>query len=231
MQNSINPNTTPIGVPREKLIAMGWPQPIQKILPNPAIRFWIFFLFFFITPYLVMWATSMPRLQKYWFVAGLCIMAFFDSLIRKQSLRELGLRFDTLKQSFLAFGLSAGVLTTLIYFAYLFKLFRSSLQPDYTFGFLAFYFFVSSPGQEFLFRGWLFAKMKTAGITGIWAQTIISALAFSLMHIHHHDFLTFSVSLTLGVIWGAIYHKYPNLLTATLFHSILGVVAVMTRLI
>jgi membrane protease YdiL (CAAX protease family) len=178
-----------------------------------------------------MWAIDMPRLYKYLFVGILVTAAVAESLFRKRSLKELGLRLDNLKVSLLVYGIAAMLLSTAIYLAYLSPNVRASSQPAYTIGFLAFYFLVSSPGQEFLFRSWLFYRMKEVGISSVWSQSLLAALAFGILHIHHYDWLTFSVAFIFGLIWATLFHKYPNFFSASLFHGILGVIAVMTRLI
>ncbi len=185
----------------------------------------------FVLPYVWMWTIDMPRLYKYLFVGILVTVAVAESVFRRNSLRNLGFRIDNLKKSLLAYGLAATLLGASIYLAYITNSFRPSSQPDYTIGFLTFYFLVSSPGQEFLFRSWLFHKMKTAGITRFLSQSFFAALAFSILHIHHYDWLTFSISFFFGLIWAALFNKYPNFFAATLFHGILGIIAVMTRLI
>jgi membrane protease YdiL (CAAX protease family) len=86
--------------------------------------------------------------------------------------------------------------------------------------------FMSSPSQEFLFRSNLFALMRRGNIKGPVLQIIVSAVTFSFMHVFYKDLPTLIVTLAIGLLWGAIYYKYPNFWGVALSHALVGAVAV-----
>lgn len=103
-------------------------------------------------------------------------------------------------------------------------------QPTETVGFYAFYIFVSSPAQEFLYRGVLKAVATTLAVKQK-LEVLLASLLFSFVHIIYRDVLTLVFMFLVGLAWYVIYGKSKNLLGVTLSHAVLGVLTIATGII
>jgi hypothetical protein len=66
-------------------------------------------------------------------------------------------------------------------------------------------------GAEFACRGLLFAEMERGGLAGALPQVAASAVTYAFLHIVCKDALAFLAPLAIGIDWGAIYRRWPNL--------------------
>jgi len=89
---------------------------------------------------------------------------------------------------------------------------------------------VSSPIQEFLYRGFLFAIFKRAKFP-TWLQIILSTLLYSFVHLIYRDIPTLVFTLIIGMIWGWNYAKFLNLYSIIISHSLLGAIAILVGLV
>lgn len=145
--------------------------------------------------------------------------------VRGFSLKELGFRTDTLKGSLVLNAIVTLPLVVVMLLSFEAGLIRDPTPPMWGL-FFAHYVFVSSPSQEFLFRSNLFALMRRSNIERPALQILLSAATFSFMHVVYNDPLTLLVTLAIGLLWGAIYYKYPNFWGVALSHAAVGAVAV-----
>jgi uncharacterized protein len=90
---------------------------------------------------------------------------------------------------------------------------------------------VSCPAQEFACRGFLFAEMRRRGITGAWPQIGISAVAYAYLHTVYWNWLSVLAPLAIGLAWGAIYRRYPNLWAVIFSHAVLGPLSIAIGLV
>jgi membrane protease YdiL (CAAX protease family) len=97
--------------------------------------------------------------------------------------------------------------------------------------FVPFYVLVSCPAQEFACRGFLFAEMRRCGISGQGMQIAISSVTYAFLHVVYTDWLAFLAPLAVGVVWGAIYRRHPNLWGVVLSHSALGLISIAVGLV
>jgi len=97
--------------------------------------------------------------------------------------------------------------------------------------FAPFYVLVSCPAQEFACRGFLFAEMARRGIIGAGAQIAISAVTYAFLHVVYKDWLAFLAPLVIGLVWGAIYRRWPNLWGVVASHVVLGLISIMIGLV
>lgn len=97
--------------------------------------------------------------------------------------------------------------------------------------FFVFYVFISSPAQEFIYRSVVFALMNRAGIVGAVPQVLISAITFSFLHCIYRDCATMVVTLFIGIVWGVLYRRHPNIAGVTLSHAVLGIVSFATGIL
>ncbi len=185
----------------------------------------VLLLLFFIPAVLV--ATG---LVPFAFRLPVLLLIFFAVLVysffRGFTLAELGIRKDNLVAS-----LKINLVISLVCFALLALLFRYGLisGPLYPVVnvFVPFYFLVSSPLQEFLFRGFLFAEMRASGIRQAWQMIVVSAVSFSFIHIIYGDLMTVALTFGIGLVWSAIYYRVPNLAGVSFSHAIIGFLALL----
>lgn len=231
MQNLSQPDTRPIAAARKQFSDLTIPGFVTNITPIKNLRFGVMFVIFFVVPYAVMWVTKMPETYKYILITVIFMVSVGYSYFQQKKPKELGLRFDTLKKSMFWHGMLITAFTSIICFSYFNNLYRLSSEPDPSTASLVFYFFISCPVQEFLYRSFLFSEMERAKINNFWVQIFISGLAFSIFHIHREDIFTLAVTLFVGILWGIVYHKHPNFFSTALAHSTLGMVALLTKLV
>lgn len=149
---------------------------------------------------------------------------------RGTSARDLGLRTDNLRPALAVnAALALGVGSALLAVWWL-GLMRGPRAVDWWW-FAPFYVLVSCPAQELACRGFLFAEMNRRGITGAGAQIAISAVSYAFLHIVYKDWLAFLAPLVIGVVWGAIYRRWPNLWCVVGSHAILGLISIMIGLV
>lgn len=102
----------------------------------------------------------------------------------------------------------------------------SRITPNETWGFFVFYIFISSPVQEFLYRGALNGILEAIGAKEP-VQMIITSLLYSFVHIIYKDILTLLLTFAIGLIWFLCYRKTKNLVGVSISHAILGVVTIV----
>ncbi|NEX11759.1 MAG: hypothetical protein C1942_03520 [Prosthecochloris sp.] len=185
----------------------------------------VVFLLFFLPASLVA-AGYIP----FWFRIPLLLFSFcltvLYSYYRGFTLRDLGIRRDNLAAS-----LRVNSVVTLCFSVLMGLLFYFELIPGPYFPamgvFLPFYLLVSSPLQEFLFRGFLFAEMRASGVRSGFLLVVFSALLFSFIHIVYGDWLTLVLTFLIGFVWGGIYYRIPNIAGLSVFHAIAGMLALL----
>lgn len=115
----------------------------------------------------------------------------------------------------------------IIYFAAYGQRIDNSHVPWY---FYIFAILISSPLQEFLYRGYLFHFFSAKGF-GRWKRIVLSSLLYSYVHAIYHDVPTLVMTFVLGILWGLHYEKFRNLWSVSLSHAVLGFVAIATGII
>jgi uncharacterized protein len=100
----------------------------------------------------------------------------------------------------------------------------------YHWSFYLFFVIVSSPIQEFLYRGFLFGIFSRAKL-GIWLQILLSTLLYSFLHLIYRDVPTVIFTFIIGIFWGYHYAKYQNLPSIIISHSLLGAIAILVGLV
>ncbi len=202
----------------------------MQLTGNGILPFSLFLFLVYYFPVILVWTGVIPFEYRFHLLVVMTIAMMAYASYRKYDLNRLGLGSNSLVGSLIwntglsvAFGI-------LLYLAFAAKLIREPTVPSWTL-FYFFYVFISSPAQEFLYRSMVFAEMNAAGIRHpIWTVTI-SAVTFCFLHIIYNDVITLVVTLSMGVIWGVIYSKYPNFWGVTLSHAVLGVVSIAVGLI
>lgn len=201
-----------------------------RLTSGSVTRLLLFLAIVYYLPPILLWLRIIPFSLRFHILVGMTFVVAVYAYVRKFSLSELGFRKDTLKDSLLWNGLLSIVLVVIMLLAYQAGWIRKPTVPSWTL-FFVFYVFVSSPSQEFLFRSMTFAELNRCGVTsGIW-QILITAITYSFIHVFYNDIITLGVTLFMGIIWGIIYRKYPNVWGVALSHAVLGVVSILVGII
>ncbi len=103
-------------------------------------------------------------------------------------------------------------------------------QPTETVLFYLFYVFISSPIQEFLYRGVTTYFGKSFGLS-VWLIVLISSMLYSLVHIIYKDWILVVATFGLGVIWHRVYLKTNSLVGVMFSHSVFGALTIFLGLI
>lgn len=192
--------------------------------------FLLLIVFVYCPPVLLLWIGIIPFRHHFTVLVLFTLLIAILAVIRRYTMRDLGFRKDTLRNSLVWNSLLTIVLAGILYVAFYFHWIREPTIPNWSFFFL-FYYFVSSPSQEFLYRSVVFAEMQRAGIESRFWKVAFSSINYSFMHVIYNDMLTLVATLVVGVMWGFIYEKYPNYWGVAFSHAALGTVAILVGLV
>jgi membrane protease YdiL (CAAX protease family) len=186
-------------------------------------------ILYFIPPVLIL-ASIIPFGRRFEVLAGMTILIVAYDWLYGIDLRELGFRRDNLKASLLLNAFASLSLVLLMFVSFKVGLIRKPTVPEWRL-FFAYYIFVSSPSQEFLFRSNLFALMSRGVIKTPLARIVTSAATFSFMHVIYKDLFTIAAAFAAGLIWGWIYHRHPNFWGVAFSHAVVGAAAILVGLV
>jgi hypothetical protein len=181
-------------------------------------------------PAILIWAGAIPFELRFHVLvliaAGLAMYAAASG----HSLRELGLRRDTLKGSLIANAVLLAVVTAGLAIACASGLVAAPKLPGWAW-FLPLYILIFSPAQELACRAVLFAELARCGIPSPTAQVLITAATYAFIHVIYRDTLVLAATFAIGVAWGVVYRRWPNLVGVSLSHAGVGVAAILVGLI
>lgn len=106
----------------------------------------------------------------------------------------------------------------------------SRFQPSETLSFYLFYVFISSPIQEFLYRGALTSILQQINFRKS-SIILISSILYSLAHLGYKDFITCMLTFLIGLLWHQKYLKTKNLTGVIISHAILGAITILIGII
>ena len=106
----------------------------------------------------------------------------------------------------------------------------SRIAPNESMYFFVFYILISSPVQEFLYRGAIPGMLNKMNY-GYHVQLIVSSVLYSFVHIIYKDWITLGLTLIMGIIWFVSYKKSNNILGVSISHAVLGVVTILAGII
>lgn len=157
---------------------------------------------------------------------ALAAYCFIVSRHNKISLEQLGLTRpskDSLTKWFLITLLMGGGIL-LLKFIFPDGLFNGVSKNRQSFVYLIpFYILIGTFFQEFIFRGYVFAR--THKLFPVGASVMINIALFSIFHLPYlvqfRSNLIY-LSMAAGVCWSLMYAKYPNLYLAWASHAIVG---------
>ena len=178
----------------------------------------------FVLPVLLILFGVIPVQYRFFVLLAITILVIAVIVIEKWSLKNLGIRLDNIKKSALWYLIFTVFATVAI--IVLARLLNHNTQNIFGNIHFQYGFIILSFLQEFLFRSFLIPKLKvlTASPTLV---IIISGVLFGLIHIIFANPLSlFVLSSLLGVGFAYVYYFRPNLILATVAHSIINFVAV-----
>lgn len=193
-------------------------------------RFAALMVLAFYVPVVLIWLGVIPF--RFRFHASIILLAVFIifSFLRRHGFKELGFRYDNLKESVfcnLLFCLAGSVGLYLTYKAGYLRSRNDHLLPYIYFIYIVFL----SPVQEIVFRGILFAELKKIRIYDSRWIIIISTFSFCFLHlIYRHPPMLF-ITFVSGLVWSLIYTKWPNVWGVSISHSLLGALAIFLGVI
>jgi len=157
---------------------------------------------------------------------ALSVYAYFSSKHSRFSLEQLGLvrpsKEILIKWLLLTLGMVVGIIILKVIFPD--GLFNGVSKNRLAFIYLIpFYILLGTFFQEFIFRGYVFAR--TSRLFTMGSSVIINIALFSVFHLPYlvqfRSNLIY-LSMIAGVCWSFMYAKYPNLYLAWISHGIVG---------
>lgn len=128
-----------------------------------------------------------------------------------------------LKRILLLFGISAIVMTGLIYFIDKSRLFYLALNMPWLLLIISiFYPLFSVLPQSLIYRSFFFHRYKTL-FKNEWLRIILSALFFSLGHSLYKNLMVLGLAFIAGIIYAYHYNKTKSLAMNWFEHSIYGI--------
>ncbi|MDP5339308.1 MAG: CPBP family intramembrane metalloprotease [Nodularia sp. (in: cyanobacteria)] len=183
----------------------------------------------YILPVLLIYLGLVPFSWRFSILILAAVAILAIARLYRFSAVELGFTKQNFSSSFRAIALPTLASALLMFIYYIIQGARID-NSAYTWPFYIFFVAVSSPLQEFLYRGFLFGIFSRAKLA-IWLQILLSTLLYSLVHLIYEDVPTLLFTLILGLFWGYHYAKYRNLYSIIICHSILGAIAILVGLV
>lgn len=183
----------------------------------------------YILPVLVIYLGLVPFSWRFYILLLAAVAIFAITRIYQFSALELGFTKQRLGTSLKAIALPT-LASALLMFIY-YKMQGPRIDNSaYKWTFYLFFVSVSSPVQEFLYRGFLFSIFSRAKVS-FWSQIILSTFLYSFVHLIYRDLPTLLSTFIFGMFWGYHYAKYRNLYSIIISHSLLGAIAILVGLV
>lgn len=183
----------------------------------------------YILPVLLIYLGLVPFSWRFYILILAAVAILAIARLYRFSTVELGFTKQHLRSSLSAIALPTLASALLMFIYYMMQGSRID-NSAYTWPFYLFFVAVSSPLQEFLYRGFLFGIFSRAKLA-IWLQILLSTLLYSFVHLIYQDVPTLLSTFLLGIFWGCHYAKYRNLHSIILSHSLLGAIAILVGLV
>lgn len=191
------------------------PQKIKPLLEVLAGIIFIFGYVWLIIPLHSQWV-------KIFSVIPILLFLIYSDFSNKESLENIGLSLKNWHDSFKLLLIFTSIVIPILYVVWQhFLPVNNFFYHDYAFWKrLAIYPFVVLC-QAYIFLAFFFRRYRKIFFPHTNIAIIFSAFTFSMIHIPSPPLIIFC--FVAGIVWTSIYHKYPNLFTITIFHSVLGI--------
>jgi len=185
--------------------------------------------FAYILPVIIIFLEWVPFSCRFSILILAAIVILAIARLYRLSSLELGFTHNNLKKSFKVIAPSTLAFALLMVVYYFIQGTRID-NSTYKLAFYLFFVCVSSPIQEFLYRGFLFSIFSRAKFN-IWLKILLSASLYSFVHLIYRDVFTLVSTFIIGILWGLHYVKFQNLYSIIFSHALLGTVAILVGLI
>ena len=178
----------------------------------------------FVLPIIFFYFGNIPIQYNLYVLLAVTLIIVGIIVTEQWSLKDLGIRLDNIKKSASWYLLLvAFAIVTIVVLA---RLLNQNTQDIFSNVHFQYVFVIISFLQEFLFRSFLIPKLKL--LTASPTLVIVSnGILFGLIHLIFANPLSlFVLSTLLGVGFAYVYYYRPNLILATIAHSIINFVAV-----
>lgn len=183
----------------------------------------------YILPVLVIYLGLVPFSWRFSILILAAVAILAIARLYRFSALELGFTQQHLGTSLKAIAIPTLASTLLMLIYYMMQGSRID-NSAYKWTFYLFFVGVSSPVQEFLYRGFLFSIFSRAKVS-LWTQIILSTFLYSFVHLIYQDLPTLLSTFIFGMFWGYHYAKYRNLYSVIVSHSLLGAIAILIGLV
>lgn len=200
-----------------------------KLVDKELQKVILIMIFGYILPALLIFLGLVPFSWRFYLLILATIAIFAIARLYRVSPIELGLTAQNLGKSLKAITPLTLVCALLMFLYYSIQGPRID-NSAYTWTFYLFFVLVSSPIQEFLYRGFLFSIFSRAKL-GTWIQILLSSFLYSFVHLIYQDVPTLLSTFIMGIFWGYHYAKYRNLHSTIVSHSLLGAIAILVGLV
>ncbi len=182
--------------------------------------------FIFLLPILLLYFNIVSNSFRVMLLVFSSLLIFAIVRNEKWSIKKLGWRIDNIRSGIFAYSLYTIIgCLFLLYLSHHFK--TDEVENWWTQPHFLFLFIVVSFFQEFAYRAFLLPQLKKI-IKSPLIVIILNSILFMFLHIIYPGPAIMLPLAFLGGLWFAsIYYFYPNLILATISHSVLNFVAVL----
>lgn len=183
----------------------------------------------YVLPVLLIYWQLVPFAWRFYLLIFAAVTIIAIARLDQFSGKELGFTTQNLQNSLRAIALPtlASAMMMVIYYTQNGSRINNSA---YSWSFYLFFVFLSSPLQEFLYRGFLFGILTRAKLA-VWLQILLSSFLYGLVHLIYKDIPTLLLTSLIGLFWGFHYAQYRNLYSIIISHSLLGAIAILVGLV
>ena len=196
---------------------------------NKLVKVVLIIFILYILPVVLMLIKIIPFEYRFYVLEIATVSVFIYSMVSGVKFNQLGFT----RRNFKASVLNVLPMTVLFSIPMILGYFLGWIRLDNSaipWQFYLFFVFISSPSQEFLYRGFLFHIFSEVDLNKQWRITLSSVL-YSFVHAIYLDIPTLVLTLIIGLFWGLNYDKFRNISSVILSHSILGAIAILVGLI
>lgn len=201
----------------------------DQLILKEQLKVILIIVFVYILPVLLLFSGWCSFAWRFAILILINIIVILITRLYSFTLEELGITRNNLGKSIKAIALPTLVFSLLMLINYLIYGVRID-NSAYGLLFYLFFVIISSPLQEFLYRGFLFGIFNRAKFPDR-LKILLSTLLYSFVHLIYRDIPTLLLTLLIGLFWSWHYNRFGNLYSVIISHSILGAIAILIGLV